>query len=128
MSPRRAVIHPVAEVLAGKVVGHGRATVAPTARGRPAVRDTAADGRQVALVLPILLPGSTAEPGEEEGDEGLRGVQGQPVVAVIYDGLDPVTGRERRSWHPAGTDRAEAERLARQLAAKANGQNDGVAP
>lgn len=22
--------------------------------------------------------------------------------AVIYDGLDPVTGRERRSWHPAG--------------------------
>ena len=25
--------------------------------------------------------------------------------AVIYEGLDPVTGRERRSWHPAGTDR-----------------------
>ena len=29
--------------------------------------------------------------------------------AVIYEGLDPVTGKERRSWHPAGTDRAEAE-------------------
>ena len=28
--------------------------------------------------------------------------------AVIYEGLDPVTGKERRSWHPAGTDRAEA--------------------
>jgi hypothetical protein len=25
--------------------------------------------------------------------------------AVIYEGLDPVTGRDRRSWHPAGTDR-----------------------
>ena len=23
--------------------------------------------------------------------------------AVIYEGLDPVTGKERRSWHPAGT-------------------------
>jgi len=22
--------------------------------------------------------------------------------AVIYEGLDPVTGRERRTWHPAG--------------------------
>ena len=32
---------------------------------------------------------------------------------------------ERRSWRPAGTDRAEAERLARQLAAKANGPDDG---
>ena len=30
--------------------------------------------------------------------------------AVIYEGLDPVTGRERRSWHPAGTVRADAER------------------
>ena len=28
--------------------------------------------------------------------------------AVIYEGLDPVTGRERRRWHPAGTDRAQA--------------------
>jgi hypothetical protein len=27
-----------------------------------------------------------------------------------------VTGRERRSWHPAGTDRAEAEALAARLA------------
>lgn len=44
--------------------------------------------------------------------------------AVIYEGLDPVTGRERRSWHPAGTDRDKAERLARKLAAKRNGRND----
>ena len=24
---------------------------------------------------------------------------------VIYEGLDPATGKERRKWHPAGTDR-----------------------
>jgi len=37
---------------------------------------------------------------------------------VIYEGRDPVTGKELRRWHPAGTDRAEAERLARKLAAE----------
>ena len=31
---------------------------------------------------------------------------------VAYDGLDPLTGRERRRWHPAGSDRDEAEALA----------------
>lgn len=36
---------------------------------------------------------------------------------VIYEGIDPVTGKEKRSWHPAGTDRAEAERLAKKLGA-----------
>jgi integrase len=46
--------------------------------------------------------------------------------AVIYEGLDPVTGREQRSWHPAGTDRSEAERLAARLAAECNGRNDGL--
>jgi hypothetical protein len=38
--------------------------------------------------------------------------------AVIYQGRDPITGNELRSWHPAGTDRAEAESLARRLAAR----------
>jgi integrase len=46
--------------------------------------------------------------------------------AVIYEGLDPITGRERRAWHPAGTDRSEAERLAAHLAAEYNGRNDEV--
>ena len=32
--------------------------------------------------------------------------------AVIYEGIDPITGRERRRWYPAGTDRAEAEQHA----------------
>lgn len=44
--------------------------------------------------------------------------------AVIYEGLDPVTGRERRRWHAAGTNRADAERLAGRLAAQCNGRND----
>lgn len=35
--------------------------------------------------------------------------------AVIYEGRDPVTGKEIRRWHPAGTDRAGAERLAAKL-------------
>jgi hypothetical protein len=38
--------------------------------------------------------------------------------AVVYEGRDPVTGKEQRGWHPAGTDRAEAERLAAKLAAE----------
>ena len=37
--------------------------------------------------------------------------------AVIYEGRDPVTGKEVRTWHPAGTDRAKAEQLAANLAA-----------
>ena len=50
--------------------------------------------------------------------------KGDRWYAVIYEGLDPVTGRERRSWHPAGTNRADAERLAASLAADLNGRND----
>jgi integrase len=46
--------------------------------------------------------------------------------AVIYEGLDPVTGREKRSWHAAGTDRSEAEALAARLAAERNGRNDEI--
>lgn len=46
--------------------------------------------------------------------------------AVIYEGRDPITGKERRSWHPAGTDRAEAERLAAKLAAEETAKVDAV--
>ena len=42
--------------------------------------------------------------------------------AVIYEGIDPVTGRERRRWHPAGTDRAAAEQLAARIAADHRGE------
>ena len=50
--------------------------------------------------------------------------KGDRWYAVIYEGIDPVTGQERRSWHAAGTERADAERLAARLAAERNGRND----
>jgi integrase len=34
---------------------------------------------------------------------------------VAYDGLDPLTGRERRRWHPVGHDRADADAIAARL-------------
>ena len=40
---------------------------------------------------------------------------------VAYDGLDPLTGKERRRWHPAGSDRHEAEQMAARLEADAAG-------
>jgi integrase len=45
---------------------------------------------------------------------------------VIYEGRDPVTGKELRRWHPAGTDRAEAERLAAKLAKTETRRVDAV--
>lgn len=44
--------------------------------------------------------------------------KGNQHYAVIYEGLDPVTGRERRRWYPAGPDRAGAEALALELASE----------
>jgi integrase len=44
--------------------------------------------------------------------------------AVIYEGTDPVTGKERRAWHPAGTKRADAERLAARLVDERRGRDD----
>jgi hypothetical protein len=34
---------------------------------------------------------------------------------VAYDGIDPLTGRERRRWHPVGNNRGEAEAVAARL-------------
>ena len=45
--------------------------------------------------------------------------------AVIYEGVDPITGKERRRWHRAGTDRAEAEALAARLAAVEDARRNG---
>jgi hypothetical protein len=43
-------------------------------------------------------------------------VQRQDRFYVVdYDGLDPLTGKERRRWHPAGHDRADAESVAARL-------------
>jgi hypothetical protein len=35
---------------------------------------------------------------------------------IAYDGIDPLTGKERRRWHSVGHDRAEAEAIALRLA------------
>ncbi|MFV1969692.1 MAG: hypothetical protein ACC683_01680, partial [Acidimicrobiia bacterium] len=56
--------------------------------------------------------------------KGYVAKRGDRWYAVMYEGLDPVTGKERRSWHPAGTSREDAERLATRLAAKLNARND----
>jgi hypothetical protein len=57
--------------------------------------------------------------------DGYIARKGNRWYAVIDHGLDPVTGREQRTWHAAGTDRAAAERLARKLAKETIGRDDG---
>ncbi len=52
--------------------------------------------------------------------------KGNRWYAVVYEGTDPVTGRERRSWHPAGCERDDAERLAARLASERDGAHDGA--
>jgi integrase len=52
--------------------------------------------------------------------------KGNRWYAVIYEGTDPITGRERRSWHPAGCERGDAERLAARLASERDGANDSA--
>lgn len=58
--------------------------------------------------------------------KGYVAKKGRRWYAVIYEGIDPVTGKERRSWHAAGTERADAERLAARLASDRDGRNDEV--
>ncbi len=58
--------------------------------------------------------------------KGYVAKKGNRWYAVIYEGIDPVTGRERRRWHAAGTERADAERLAAHLASDLEGRNDEV--
>ena len=41
--------------------------------------------------------------------------KGKQYYAVIYEGVDPTTGRERRQWHPGGTVKRDAERLVNEL-------------
>ncbi|MFP4554827.1 MAG: hypothetical protein ACLFRT_13335, partial [Actinomycetota bacterium] len=36
---------------------------------------------------------------------------------VVYDGVNPTTGREQRRWHPAGHNRADAEAIAQRFEA-----------
>jgi integrase len=56
--------------------------------------------------------------------KGYIAKKGHQYYAVIYEGLDPVTGKEQRRWHPAGPDKAAAEALASRLAAELEGRDD----
>ena len=41
--------------------------------------------------------------------------KGSQYYAVIYEGVDPTTGKERRRWHPGGPLKRDAERLVNEL-------------
>jgi integrase len=53
---------------------------------------------------------------------GYTAKKGNRYYAVIYEGVDPATGKERRRWYPAGTRKADAERLVTELMKR---KNDG---
>jgi integrase len=59
---------------------------------------------------------ASCRPKEPLGMKGYVVRKGNQYYAVIYEGRDPITGRERRRWHPAGPHREEADVLAAQLA------------
>lgn len=49
-----------------------------------------------------------------KGNTDVRGTiqkKGKQYYAVVYDGIDPGTGKKRRRWVPAGTRRDDAERV-----------------
>ncbi len=70
------------------------------------------------LIYRFLPPAGIASAIEEDIMQGYVARKGDRFYAVIYEGIDPITGRERRRWHPAGTDRDAAEQLASELAAR----------
>ena len=42
------------------------------------------------------------QPVEEEHMQGYVVAKGDRFYVVIYEGVDPITGRERRRWYAAG--------------------------
>lgn len=46
--------------------------------------------------------------------------KGKQYYAIIYEGIDPATGKERRRWHPGGPRRADAEKLLTELVKRVN--------
>jgi hypothetical protein len=53
---------------------------------------------------------------------GYTAKKGNRYYAVIYEGIDPATGKERRRWYPPGTRKAEADKLVTELVKR---RNDG---
>jgi hypothetical protein len=48
--------------------------------------------------------------------------KGCRYYAVVYEGTDPLTRKQRRSWTPAGKNRRDAERLLAELVQAHNGR------
>lgn len=48
--------------------------------------------------------------------------KGNHYYAVVYEGIDPGTGKEKRRWYPAGARKADAQRLVTELVKQ---KNDG---
>lgn len=46
----------------------------------------------------------------------MQPVEGSRWYAVVYDGVNPATGKEKRRWVPAGTRRSDAEKLVNEMA------------
>ncbi|MGH9040786.1 MAG: site-specific integrase, partial [Acidimicrobiia bacterium] len=53
---------------------------------------------------------------------GYTAKKGNRYYAVIYEGVDPATGKERRRWYPAGTRKTDADKLVTELVKR---RNDG---
>jgi hypothetical protein len=53
---------------------------------------------------------------------GYTAKKGNRYYAVIYEGVDPATGKERRRWYPAGTRKTDADKLVTELVKR---HNDG---
>jgi hypothetical protein len=49
--------------------------------------------------------------------------KGDRYYAVVYEGTDPLTQKERRSWAAAGTSRREAERVLAELVQARNSRS-----
>ena len=73
------------------------------------------DQRQRQLIVGLVPNGSSAD------DTRMAYIieRNARLYVVAYDGIDPLSGRERRRWHPAGRSRADAEAIATALAAEA---------
>ena len=56
----------------------------------------------------------------------MRGSIGKKWYAVVYDGVNPETGKYRRRWVPAGSRRGDAERLLADLVKRSHEGNTVV--
>jgi len=50
--------------------------------------------------------------------------RGDRYDAVVYEGIDPATGKERHRWYPAGTTRRGAEKVLGDLVKRTHDGDD----